>query len=151
MQKAKKLGLGLNNRNTKLFYILLVTLPSLQFLFFYVFVNLNSFLLAFKLFDGNITKYHFGWDNFSRWFTNENKNAELIAAIGISLKSYLISFVITVPLGLFFSYYMFKRMPASKLFRVLLFMPSIISGAVFLYLTICPTGYLLIELNNQNG
>ena len=130
MQKAKKLGLGLNNRNTKLFYILLVTLPSLQFLFFYVFVNINSFLLAFKLFDGNITKYHFGWDNFSRWFTNENKNAELIAAIGISLKSYLISFVITVPLGLFFSYYMFKRMPASKLFRVLLFMPSIISGAV---------------------
>lgn len=131
MQNEKKVGLGLNNQNTKLFYILLVTLPSLQFLFFYVFVNFNSFLLAFKLFEGgNITKYNFGWDNFSKWFTDDVFRADLTAAIGVSLKSYVISFVISVPLGLFFSYYMFKRMPGSKLFRILLFMPSIISGAV---------------------
>lgn len=131
MQKVKKVGLGQNNYKSKLFYTLLVLLPSLQFLLFYVFVNFNSFLLAFKIFPNAVmTEYEFAWDNFSLWFNNAVKNAELKAAIGISIKSYLISFVISVPLGLFFSYYMFKRMPGSKLFRVLLFMPSIISAAV---------------------
>ena len=130
MQNTKKVRLGLSNPNTKLFYILLVALPSLQFLFFYVFVNLNSFLLAFKIFEGgNVTKFTFGWENFTNWFSGDSW-AELSAAISVSLKSYAISFVITVPLGLFFSYYMFKRMPGAKLFRILLFMPSIISGAV---------------------
>ena len=131
MQKVKKVGLGQNNYKSKLFYTLLVLLPSLQFLLFYVFVNFNSFLLAFKIFPNAVmTEYEFAWDNFSLWFNNAVRNADLKAAIGISIKSYLISFVISVPLGLFFSYYMFKRMPGSKLFRVLLFMPSIISAAV---------------------
>ena len=131
MQKVKKTGLGQNNIKSKIFYSLLVFLPSLQFLLFYVFVNLNSFSLAFKIFPTAImTEYEFGWENFSTWFNSATNNAELTAAIGVSLKSYAISFVISVPLGLFFSYYMFKRMPGSKLFRVLLFMPSIISGAV---------------------
>lgn len=131
MQKTKKVGLGQNNRQSKIFYTLLVLLPSIQFLLFYVFVNFNSILLSFKIFEGgNITKVGYGWDNFTGWFTNANKSAELKAAIGVSLKSYLISLMLSLPMGLFFSYYMFKRMPGSKLFRVLLFMPSIISAAV---------------------
>ena len=131
MEKPKKQGLGQNNIQSKTFYTLLVLLPSLQFLFFYVFVNINSFSLAFKLFPTGILKeYVWGFDNFKNWFTNESMNSELTAAIGISLKSYLISICTGVPLGLFFSYYMFKRMPGSKLFRVLLFMPSILSAAV---------------------
>lgn len=131
MQKVKKVGLGQNNFKSKLFYALLVAVPSLQFLIFYIFVNLNSFSLAFKIFPNAIvTEYQYALDNFKIWFNNEVLNLDLKAAIGVSLKSYAISFVISVPLGLFFSYYMFKRMPGSKLFRVLLFMPSIISGAV---------------------
>ena len=131
MQKTKKVGLGQNNLKSKLFYTLLVLLPSLQFLLFYVFVNFNSILLSFKIFEGgDITKVDYSWDNFTKWFTNANFSGDLKAAIGVSLKSYVISLVLSVPLGLFFSYYMFKRMPGSKLFRVLLFMPSIISAAV---------------------
>lgn len=131
MEKPKKQGLGQNNIQSKTFYTLLVLLPSLQFLFFYVFVNINSFSLAFKIFPTGILKeYVWGIENFKNWFTNETMNSELTAAIGISLKSYLISICTGVPLGLFFSYYMFKRMPGSKLFRVLLFMPSILSAAV---------------------
>lgn len=131
MQKAKKAGLGQNNIKSKLFYAALVLIPSLQFLIFYVFVNLNSFALAFKIFPTGIAKeFEFGWENFATWFNNATRSSQLKAAIGVSLKSYVISFIISVPLGLFFSYYMFKRMPGSKLFRVLLFMPSIISAAV---------------------
>lgn len=131
MEKTKKQGLGQNNTQSKIFYSLLVLLPSLQFLFFYVFVNLNSFALAFKVFPTGIAKeFVWSFENFTQWFTKETMKTEMTAAIGISLKMYLISICAGVPLGLFFSYYMFKRMPGSKLFRVLLFMPSILSAAV---------------------
>ena len=135
MQKVKKAGLGQNNLKSKLFYAALVLIPSLQFLIFYVFVNINSFSLAFKVYPSGAKMedyfdFDYGWKNFTTWFTNDQKNGDLMAAIGVSLKSYAISFCVSVPLGLFFSYYMFKRMPGAKLFRVLLFLPSIISGAV---------------------
>lgn len=134
MQKTKKVGLGQNNSKSKLFYALMALIPSLQFLIFYVFVNINSFSLAFKefLFDseGAVTGYKLGLVNFEEWFTNQKLNTELVAAIKISMKSYLITLCTGLPLGLFFSYYMFKKMPGAKLFRVLLFMPSILSAAV---------------------
>jgi raffinose/stachyose/melibiose transport system permease protein len=50
--------------------------------------------------------------------------------IGTSLKAYLLLLCVGVPLGLFFSYYMYKRMTGAKVFRVLLFLPSILSAVV---------------------
>lgn len=144
MQKTKKVGLGQNTWQSKLFYTLLVLLPSLQFLFFYVFVNLNSFALAFKIFpDGIESHYEWAIDNFKNWFTDLSKRTEMKAAIWISIKMYLISIVTGLPLGLFFSYYMFKKMPGSKLFRVLLFMPSILSAAVLSTIYKMITDYVL--------
>jgi ABC-type sugar transport system permease subunit len=54
----------------------------------------------------------------------------LLIAAENSLVVYFLSLVIGTPLGLFFSYYIYKKMPGSSAFRVLLFMPSIVSGIV---------------------
>ena len=130
MRKTKKAELGQNSVNSKLFYAALALIPSLQFIIFYIVVNFNSFLLAFKDFSATGLEYTLTFDNFSGWFTNELKNTELWTSIGVSLKSYGIMLLVSIPLGLFFSYYMFKKMPASGIFRVLLFLPSILSAAV---------------------
>ena len=130
MRKTKKAELGQNSVNSKLFYAALALIPSLQFIIFYIVVNFNSFVLAFKDFSATGLEYRWTFDNFSDWFTNELKNTELWTSIGVSLKSYGIMLLVSIPLGLFFSYYMFKKMPASGLFRVLLFLPSILSAAV---------------------
>lgn len=130
MRKTKKAELGQNSVNSKLFYAALALIPSLQFIIFYIVVNFNSFLLAFKDFSATGLEYTWTFDNFSGWFTNELKNTELWTSIGVSLKSYGIMLLVSIPLGLFFSYYMFKKMPASGIFRVLLFLPSILSAAV---------------------
>ena len=141
MQNAKKVGLGQNNPKSKLFYTLLVILPSLQFLIFWVYVNFNSIILAFKVFDANATTsqdFSFGVKNFLHWFSDKYKmlggkshyyKADILPAIKVTLLTYVIGLLINMPLGLFFSYYMFKKMPGAGLFRVLLFMPSIISAA----------------------
>ena len=68
MQKTKKVGLGQNTWKSKLFYTLLVFLPSLQFLIFYIIVNINSFSLAFKVWEldaDNQVNLVFGWKNFA--------------------------------------------------------------------------------------
>lgn len=130
MKTKKKEELGQNSVESKLFYAAFALIPSLQFIIFYIAVNLNSFLLAFKEFSATGLEFTWTFNNFSGWFTNELKNTELWTSLGVSVKSYGIMLITSIPLGLFFSYYMFKKMPASGIFRVLLFLPSILSAAV---------------------
>ncbi len=146
MRKVKKVGLGQNNLKSKLFYFSLVAIPTLQFLFFWVYVNFNSILMAFKNFtnQGNLSvgtdvnSFKWGIRNFTHWFSDTTGqyvkgtkygSEHLLPALGVTFKSYAIGLVTSLPLGLFFSYYMFKKMPGAGLFRVVLFMPSIISAA----------------------
>lgn len=139
MQKTKKVGLGQNDPKSKLFYTLLIILPILQFLVFWVYVNFNSIMLAFKVFDENAAtarEFHWGIKNFLYWFNTDKYSVNLPdytmnigAALKLTLKTYGLSLIITWPLGLFFSYYIFKKMPGSKWFRIMLFLPSIISAA----------------------
>lgn len=105
--------------------------PVLQFVIFYLFVNFNSILLSFKNIDiYDYTKFSWTLDNFTRWFKDPTMFEQMITAAGVSIKVYLISLVVGVPLGLFFSYYIFKKLPASGFFRVMLFLPSILSSIV---------------------
>ena len=118
--------------NKKLiFYCAFMAYPVLQFVIFYLFVNFNSILLSFKNIDVyDYTKYTLTLDNFTRWFKDPTMFEQMITAAGVSLKVYLITLVVGVPLGLFFSYYIFKKLPASGFFRVMLFLPSILSSIV---------------------
>lgn len=113
------------------FYIALMAWPVLQFLVFYVYVNFNSILLAFKeyYYQDRMLNYVWTGKNFSQWFTDTESFLALKNALWVSLKSYLI-LLVTVPLGLFFSYYIFKKLPGAMLFRFLLFLPQIISSIV---------------------
>lgn len=105
--------------------------PVLQFVIFYLFVNFNSVLLSFKDIDVyDYSKYKWTFDNFTRWFKDPTMFDQMIHAAGVSLKVYLITLVVGVPLGLFFSYYIFKKLPAAGFFRVMLFLPSILSSIV---------------------
>ena len=118
--------------NKKLiFYCAFMAYPVLQFAIFYLFVNFNSVLLAFKNIDVyNYNKFTWTFENFTRWFKDPTMFDQMIHAAGISLKVYLITLIVGVPLGLFFSYYIFKKLPAAVFFRVMLFMPSILSSVV---------------------
>ncbi len=129
--KNKKIGL----RKSLPFYCIMLAWPVLQFCVFYIGVNFNSILLAFKSYDAldPLHKaYSFGFDNFAIWFdrTDMDYGMQFFPAIGVSFKAYLISLLVGVPLGLFFSYYIFKKLPGATFFRVVLFLPTIVSGVV---------------------
>lgn len=116
-----------------IFYVIMMAWPVLQFCIFYVGVNFNSFLMAFQRLnmEGEIAEWTcdvmyealrqiLGWDG--------TKNFTIAAQR--SFEAYAVGLFIGTPLGLLFSYYIYKKLPFSGLFRVLLFMPSIISGIV---------------------
>ena len=127
-------------KNEAIFYYLILFLPLLQFAIFYIGVNLNSILLAFKKYtldpETNLaTKVQYaGFDNFRQiimLFRNEEvmwlsvKNSVLLWVGGV---------ILGTPLGLLFSFYVYKKMFLSKTFRVILFLPSIISSVVTILL-----------------
>lgn len=111
-----------------IFHLALLAWPLLQFAVFYVAVNLNSFKLAFEApLDG-------AWmDNFKYIFSSAML-PEVLKAVVTSLEFYVITTAISVPLGLLFAYYIYKKAIGGKVFRFFLFLPSIISSMVMVVL-----------------
>lgn len=118
------------------FYWLVLALPLLQFIIFYVVVNANSFALAFKTytFDSEAMKYESsfaGFSNFRDFITDifsptSNLGRMMLNSLIICLSSIFVG----IFLSLVFSYFIYKKMRGSKVFRVFLFLPSIISVIV---------------------
>lgn len=134
-----------------MFYLGFLFLPLLQFCIFYVGVNVNSFILAFRKIssvEGSVGRYTYGWTfaNFANWFTDNNEFQQLWQTLKISLKSYAISLVIGVPLGLFFAYYIFKKLPGAMFFRFMLFLPSIIASIVLVTIFKYFTDYVVPDM-----
>ena len=127
-----KIGL----KSDRLFYCLILIFPVLQFIIFYIGVNLNSFLLAFKNIELD-DNYHyvitFGFEGFRKAF-DLLKDPEMAHIVEISFLSYFIKTAVSVPLGLLFSYYIAKKLFGAKFFRVVLFLHSILSAIVMVTL-----------------
>lgn len=118
-----------NRKREILTYVLFMLWPTLQFVIFYIGVNFSSLIMAFQKYENGAFVFDPSLHAFSQmayFFTNENG----LRMAGFSLLAYVITILVNVPLGLFFSYYISKKMPASGLFRILLFMPSILSAIV---------------------
>ena len=128
--KAKKNGFGKRNRNRLIFYCAFLSLPVLQFCIFYIGVNFNSLLLAFKSYEYETGAYQWvGFMNFKEVFRDFGSVLYLQASIRNSLMLYAFT-MLTTFLALLFSYYIFKRAPLSRLFQTMLFIPNIISAIV---------------------
>ena len=105
-KKKKDIGAGV-------FIVAMLAIPIVSFLFFYVYINFNSILMAFQepLFDGR-GGYRWGFGNFEKFFqkftvvgTEEN--------MGLYLRNTIIYFCqdmfIMLPLSLIICYFMYKK------------------------------------------
>jgi len=132
---TKKSGARINSRyrSRLLFYICLVTLPSIQFLICYVYVNINSFILAFQSYTAKTNAL--GFDVTFAGFTNFQKAwavaTERLDRIKLSLIWAAIKVGVGITLALVFSFYLYKKYPMSGLFKTVLFMPQILSPMIF--------------------
>lgn len=133
-----------------LFYCCLLALPLLQYAIFYVGVNFNSFFLAFTDYDMFTGEQSFaGFENFKTVYTTFFESAEA-RNFGIRFKNSLISYGCTLLVGtggaVLFSYYIYKKQLGSNLFKVILFLPSVIPGiaSISIYRYFVETGFLSV-------
>lgn len=131
-----------------IFYCMLLVLPITQFIIMWFGVNINSILLSFKEYDltGNIS-----WtlSNFKTVINDFLKDEYLQDSLTNSVKFYLINFVVTLPTSLIISFYFYKKFMFSKPLKIILFLPSVISGvvAITVFYYIADRGYpYLVEL-----
>ncbi len=111
-----------------LFYIAVVLPPLLQYAIFYIGVNFNSILMAFQSYDAIKGEFYFdGLVNFKRIFSEFQGNGILWVAFQNSVLMYFIGLA-TMVMALFFSYYVYKKRRGASLFRVVAYLPHIISN-----------------------
>lgn len=128
-------GMSKKKRNELLFYIAFIALPIIQVIIFYIFVNFNSVLLAFKQYfnasDGVAAGYDFvGLDNFVKCFKNLFNEMSLVYSLKNSFVALLVQIAVLTPLAVLFSFYIFQKKFGSSVFRVFLFLPAVISPLV---------------------
>ena len=129
--EAKKKHSGFDKKKTseRLFLTILFAFPVLQFVVFYICVNINSILLAFKTYDSNISEYYFsGLNNFREVWRVFSSDSMLLGATWRGMIFYLFSTFVGMPLHLLVAYLLYKRIFCSDFFRTVLFIPSLISS-----------------------
>lgn len=111
------------------FYLSIITLPLLQFMIFYIGVNVNSIVMAFQKYVGGKFVWA-GIENFKQIFINFKMEPAMTSSLKNSFLLYLIV-VLTMIAATFFAFYIYKKRALYGLFRVVLFLPHIISNITF--------------------
>ena len=131
--KKKKTGMQTKARYDLIFYCLGVALPILQFLVFYVYLNMDMFVTAFRTYrfdaDGKVFYVFSGLENFKAVIRDFTQNEYMVDAIWRGLAIYGLSFV-KLPLEILIAYYIVKKYPLGSTFHIVLYLPGLLSGAV---------------------
>ncbi len=139
-----KKGKGYTRNQRRLtFYVLIFALPLLQFLIFYLYVNFNSIIIAFQ------NKVELEPIGYATSFTFDHLKAAFKffgdencwKMIWNSLCLLFGQLFIVTPLALLFSYYIAKGKPGASLFRIMLYLPQVLSIVVL--------GILFQEIMNK--
>ena len=128
----KKRGINKIKRADFFFYWSILIIPLISAAIFYVYVNFNTVILAF-------TKYEFaenvgyvrlfsGIENFKRVIESLHSDPLFSISAKNSIISWLLKLIFTVIPPFFFSFYMYKRRTLSGAYKILMYLPGVISG-----------------------
>ena len=119
----------LQQKKDLIFVLCMLAVPVVNFLLFWLWPNFRSITMAFEI----PSVEGFTFYNFERFF---NELASPITGpglwkeIGNSFLMFFVGTFVNLPMVLFMSYVMFKKVAGYKVFRVLFYLPSIIGGTV---------------------
>lgn len=133
------------------FFTVMIIIPIIHFCVFWIGVNLNSFALAFEGKNGATFDY---FKLFFKELGTPGASNKLLEGIGNTLIIFALNNFILFPLSILFSYFLFKKIFCYKYFRVVFFMPSIISSVVLvtLYMEILkgPISNMIMDMTGSS-
>lgn len=118
-----------------IFYVVMLTVPVLHWLLMWLFVNIQTIMLAFKnpvtgAWDFKIN-YQWLWQfqlNISK--TATSYNGSLLEAFKNTMLFFAISVFITLPLSVVIAYFIYKKICGYKVFRLAFYLPAVIPAIV---------------------
>lgn len=113
-----------------LFFGVMMAIPTIQFIVFYVVKNFNAVLMAFQVFDPKTGSIKYTFENFSTFFYEWKTFPEFKTMTLNSLTFGFFSIIVAPFLSIMFSLYVYRKELWSGIFKVLLFIPSIVSSIV---------------------
>lgn len=115
----------------KLFIAAVLFIPLTIFCVFYIGVNINSIFLAFQEYNPRTGDYDWlGFDNFATFFEMLKTEAFMSYAWTNTVILFVINLAVNLPFHIINAYYVYKKNPLAKTFRILLFLPSILSSVI---------------------
>ncbi len=121
--KRKKFGSSVNRT---VFIITTLMLPLIHTAIFWLYVNLDGIVMAFQ--DSRTGAWTM--DNFVQvWEQLTRSNGELAIAFRNTML-YFLQGIVMMFVNLLISFFVFKKIPGYKTYRVIFYLPSLISGIV---------------------
>lgn len=109
-----------------LFILSFLAVPIVSTIVFYFYVNLSSILMAFDVPAGEKIIY-----NFKVIIEQFSKSTSVLSeALRNTMIFFAVNLLILLPAGFAFSYFMFRKIKFYPFFRVVFFLPSIISSTI---------------------
>ncbi|MBQ8393972.1 MAG: sugar ABC transporter permease [Clostridia bacterium] len=112
------------------FVAAMLFIPVVHFIIFWGVVNFNSILLAFQRLDMETGRHFLTLKNFEDVFTLFKTDELKIALVNTLLTSGF-QIVFLLPWGFFLTYFLYKKIPLTGVWRVCLFLPTILP-AIFM-------------------
>ena len=130
---TKIIGINQRKRGDSIFYWCCLAWPIFQFIIFYLYVNLDSFVLAFQKYDVATKTYNFSDPlyYFNRFFGEFQNSNTMFRGVFYNILNYLIGLCIGTPIVIYLSFVLYKHVPGDKVFRILLYAPTVISSTVW--------------------
>lgn len=132
MKEKKQKSAG--TKRAEIFCICVLAYMLVHWLIFYVGQNVNSILLAFQKFDPETEKQVFLsgshlFDNFTKFFHDLFQDPSIGRYFLTGALYHLIT-IIALPISWMVAFLIYKKLPLTGFFKVILFLPSILSSMV---------------------
>lgn len=108
----------------------MLALPLLQWLIFFVYVNIDSILMSFQAMNYTTGKIEWTLNNYKRFFYEWNALDTMKNAVWNSVLAGLNNMVLIL-ISLVLSYFFYKKIPGRSFFRIVYFLPSVISIVIY--------------------
>ena len=133
-----------------------LVVPMLNFLIFYLYTNINSFLMAFErpVYSGD-RSFKFSLANFTTIINNFSLagGKVLLQALRNTLMYYVSGIVIGLPISILMCYFIYKKIPGYKLYRIMMYLPNVITATALavLFRYAVGTGGVIDALCEKTG
>ena len=110
----------------------MLAIPLIHFAIFFIYVNIDSVVMTFRMVDLDKGEYIWTLHNYERFFRDlSDPNTKSLRSAVINSLMFGVNDVVLVLISLFLSYFFYKKIRGRQFFRIIFFLPSIISVVIY--------------------